>query len=520
MKLSGNKRGGRYIPANVHNQAEQKNGDTGGIVNDAKAAKASLRAKRIRRTQRVLTVILLVAVAAAAGVYGFIKLSVKPPAMKPKTPISNPASPSAVASGSAAPSSPVTSSSDRKGNQYTFAIVGFDDGNGNSDTIMVANFDADKHKLNVVNIPRDTLVNVSWYTKKANTLYASGGGMDGVVKGMADIVGFEVDFYVKVDLTAFEKLVDAVGGVDFNVPVNMNYDDPAQDLSIHFNKGLQHLNGEQAMKVVRYRKGYADADIGRIATQQSFLATAAQQIIKKQNQLNLEQIASLFIKYVKTDLTAGNLVWLGKEFYKMNAEDITFTTLPAEYNDEVNDTSYCTIHVNDWLKVLNEKISPFKQAFAASDLSLLTRDKNGSLYVTNGAWAGKKSWGSGSDSGSSVAGTPKPSPSPSPKPSPSPSQSPSASPSGSASPNPSGSASPSPSGSPKPSPSTSPGGTASPSPGVTPSPSGTPKPSASPGATPSPGVSGGSTSEGTQKISPNAGNLPPEREAVPFYTGV
>lgn len=448
MKLSGNKKNGRHIPSGANRDKAERQprkiyGNTGDKRpqqtagrppqrpqaarengTDPHAIRAAAKKKRRKRTRRILLTLLFVVIAFFGVMYCVWKMGVKPPPMKPRT--VNPA-PSADVSGA----SPAAISSDRKGTQYTFAIVGFDDGNGNMDTIMVANFDADNYKLNVVNIPRDTLVNVPWNMKKANTLYSAGGGIDGVINGLADILGFTVDFYVQVDLKAFEELVDAVGGVEFDVPMRMYYHDPAQNLLIDLQKGPQLLNGENALKLVRYRKGYADADIGRIRTQQAFLKAAAEQILAKQDKLDLDEIVGIFLKYVKTDLTAGNLVWLGKEFYKMDSENITFTTIPANYNDSVNRTSYVTIRVKEWLEVLNEKLNPFKDEITDKDTSILTRDENGKLYVTNGVWAGKKSWGGGSSGGGSGAGA-----SPSPSKKPSESAKPSASPGGDASPSP------------------------------------------------------------------------------------
>ena len=491
MKLSGNKRNGRYVPSSERHQAEpskKTNKANKEFFEDPRAARAAMRKKRARRTRRILLAVLLIILVIAAVIYGFIKFGVKPPDMKPKPP-----KPSASSAAEASGNNAVPVSSDRKGNQYTFIIFGMDDGNGNTDTIMVANFDADNYKMNVVNIPRDTLVNVSWNTKKVNTLY-SNGGVDGMIAGLSEILGFNVDFYVKVDLKAFEELVDAVGGIDFDVPRDMDYDDPAQNLHIHFKAGPTHLNGQEAMEVMRYRKnsnggGYPDADIGRIRTQQEFLTTAAAQIINKQNQLNLEEIVSIFLNYVKTDLTAGNLVWLGKEFYKMNSEDITFTTLPANYGDSVNGQSYVTIHLNDWLQVLNAKINPFKEDIAAEDLSILTRDDSGKLYVTNGVWAGKKSWGSGSTSGSSSSGSStKPSPSPSPSESSKPSPSPSPSETTTPSPSPSETGTPSPSPSPSETPEISPSPSENPEPSPSPSPEPSSEPSSEVDTSESPGV--------------------------------
>lgn len=408
MKFSGNKKNARYLAGSVRKREPLSN-RSAHETDDPKAAGAALKKKKARRARRILTAVLLIAVTISCGLYGVYLLSVKPPPMKP--------GPGDQGVDGAAPNT----SSDRKGTQYTFVILGFDDGNGNTDTIMVANFDADNHKLSVVNIPRDTLVNVAWTVKKANTLYSSGGGIEGVTKGLSDILGFQVDFYVLVDLKAFSTLVDAVDGVDFDVPEDMNYDDPAQNLHIHLKEGMQHLDGKTALQVVRCRSVYSTADIGRIETQQAFLKAAAEQILQNQSKLDITELANIFIHGVDTDLNLGEVIWLGREFYKMDAENVTFTTIPADYWDTVNGTSYVTIYINDWLKLLNEKINPFRDDITANDLSILTRDEKGKLYSTNGVYAGKKSWGSASSDGggaSATGGSVSPSPTASASPSP------------------------------------------------------------------------------------------------------
>lgn len=137
------------------------------------------------------------------------------------------------------------------------------------------------------------------------------------------MLGVPVDFYVSVDLKGFITLIDQIDGVDFDVPEDMDYDDPYQDLHIHFKKGLQHLNGQQAMEVVRFRHnndntGYGgQQDLGRIGTQQAFLKTVAQKLMKLEN---VPAMAETFLKYVKTDLTLGNLVWLANQALSMGGD--------------------------------------------------------------------------------------------------------------------------------------------------------------------------------------------------------
>lgn len=105
---------------------------------------------------------------------------------------------------------------------------------------------------------------------------------------MSEQLGIPVDYTVSVNLKGFTALVDAIGGVDFDVPINMDYDDPIQNLSIHFKKGVQHLSGADALRVVRFRhnndgSGYGSEDLGRMATQQKFLKAVAKKMLSAGN---------------------------------------------------------------------------------------------------------------------------------------------------------------------------------------------------------------------------------------------
>jgi len=300
----------------------------------------------------------------------------------------------------------VLDSSARDTAKYTFLILGTDKGEYNTDVIMALTFDTSAHTLDIVNIPRDTLANVSWSNKKANSILANmrakfkgeqnsdAKAMDATVEAFADILGFETDYCVTVNIEAFVSLVDAVGGVDFDVPVNMNYDDKAGGLSIHYSKGTHHLSGQQALEVLRFRSGYSNADIGRIGTQQSFLKSAAEQILAKRSSLNVAELAGIFLKNVKTNMKLSDLIWFGKEFLKLDAANISFVTMPGNYGDSVNRQSYVTINVAEWLKLCNSTFNPFKSDITENDVSILTRGANKRLYVTDGNRQGDASWGS------------------------------------------------------------------------------------------------------------------------------
>ena len=141
---------------------------------------------------------------------------------------------------------------ERKPYFYTILLSGEDDGNGGSDTNILIGFDGQNGAIYGASIPRDTKAIINGKKHKINFAYNSGGS-ELLADTVSEQLGIPVDFTVSVDLKGFEALVDAIGGVDFEVPVDMDYDDPYQDLHIHFSKGMQHLNGQEAMEVVRFR---------------------------------------------------------------------------------------------------------------------------------------------------------------------------------------------------------------------------------------------------------------------------
>ena len=153
----------------------------------------------------------------------------------------------------------------------------------------------------------------------------------------------------------------------------MDYDDPYQDLHIHYKKGLQHLNGQQAMEVVRWRKnndgvGYATADIGRIETQQAFLTQVAKQLLKIDN---VPAMAQVFFKYVKTDLTVGNLVWLGTEALGMGMDAVSFHTLPGDGTGYYRKESVYVLDPEATLTLVNEALNPYNEPITLEDMDIL-----------------------------------------------------------------------------------------------------------------------------------------------------
>ena len=279
---------------------------------------------------------------------------------------------------------------------YTVLVLGRDTGGGgNTDTMLLASYDVTNQKATVMSIPRDTMVNVSWSVKKVNTLYAAdvnsgGNGIDGLMDGLKDILGFQIDCYAVVDLNAFVQLVDAIGGVDYNVPIDMNYYDPTQDLYISIPAGQQHLDGEEALKVVRFRSGYATADIGRIGTQQDFLMSVASQMLTLGNIPNLPTFIDIFVNNVDTNLSAENIAFFARQFLLCKSEDIHFYTLPGNYGDSVKGLSYVSINIEEWLQMVNDCLNPYDQDVTEANVNILVHSYTTGFYSTTGYIAGGK----------------------------------------------------------------------------------------------------------------------------------
>lgn len=260
---------------------------------------------------------------------------------------------------------------------YNILICGTDDDGTRTDTIIIAHLDANNHTVALLSIPRDTPVATgNGGLMKINSVYAGGGadGMQRLAARLNSLLGFPVDGYVLVDLEAFKKTVDLVGGVDFDVPQDMNYEDASQNLYIHLQKGMQHLNGEQAMGLVRFRKGYASQDIQRTQVQQQFLKALAKQCLSVSSLTKLKEFADIFAEYVVTNLTTGNMVWFGKELLACDFDSMQAYTAEGE-GAMINGASYYPLYAGRLLEIVNAAFNPYDAPIASGSLNVVTPEQ-------------------------------------------------------------------------------------------------------------------------------------------------
>lgn len=266
----------------------------------------------------------------------------------------------------------------RKDGVYTILLAGNDDGTGNTDTIMVGKIDTVRHTMDFVSIPRDTIINVEWDNRKLNSVYwgsknNGGNGIDALRSHVKKLIGFDVDCYAVADLESIIEVVDVMGGVYFDVPFEMNYDDGPV---IHLQPGYQLLDGYEAMGLCRYRDGYVNGDLERIEVQHQFLKTVAEQFISLGNIPNIGKVSKILAESMDTNLTAANIAYFIRQALMCNTEDINFYTAPNTPQD-VQQLSYTFLDLYNWIDLINSTINPYTTPVSEGNLDV--------VYLHNGA---------------------------------------------------------------------------------------------------------------------------------------
>ena len=286
---------------------------------------------------------------------------------------------------------------------YTILIFGADEVSGLTDTIMVASYDVTNQRATVMSIPRDTLVNNRYLdkaNKSINAAYNQNGkgekGTEALKTEVSRLIGFVPDYYVTIDWDLVGKMVDAIGGVEFEVPWRMKYDDPTQDLHIDLTAGLQTLDGNQAMQLVRWRHnnkgvpgGGDGSDLSRLSVQHDFLKAVLKQTLQPQNIVRIPDLIRLFNENVVSDLAVENMLWFGQQAVLggLSVEDVDFVTMPVYGTANSNGRYYgkvCPIS-SQLLTLINESLNPFAQEVTLRQLDLIQMSKDGNtLSSTTG----------------------------------------------------------------------------------------------------------------------------------------
>lgn len=278
--------------------------------------------------------------------------------------------------------------SDRREGCTSILVVGRDASGVNTDTILLAFFDRQAHVLNVVSIPRDTLVNVSWSTKKINSV-AGRVGVDGLLDTIEGLFGYRPDDWVIVDMNVFEDVINELGGVYFDVPVDMDYDDPSQELSIHYRAGEQLLSGYDALCVFRFRQnndgtGYLRGDLERIEVQHTLLSAVTDELFSAKSLTNLGGIVSIVTEKTDTSLTMKDILWYGVQLLGAGRQSVRFYTMPVQ-DVSAGSLSYVYPDVDAWVQMLNDSFNPYVGHIDAGSLQILYPGQDGTICMTNGS---------------------------------------------------------------------------------------------------------------------------------------
>jgi len=229
---------------------------------------------------------------------------------------------------------------DPRFDSYTNVLVlGIDAGanHGNTeeqeaDTVMVVSMDNRTGRLRIITIPPDTwLESRTGASGRVSSLYAVGGAPL-LVREISSLLGISIHQYITLDMQTFSDLIDILGGVDIYVEEDMNYDDPAAELSIHLKKGYQTLSGDMAQKYLRYKSSDL-GDVGRVQRQQKFVKALYAKILQLETIPKLPQIAEIFQKRMNTSAEIFDSAHLANVLRRISSDPPVGIMLPG-YEDE------------------------------------------------------------------------------------------------------------------------------------------------------------------------------------------
>lgn len=250
-------------------------------------------------------------------------------------------------------------------NEILFLMMGVD-ANGvknykgiRTDTMMLFKVNFNEGSIDVLSIPRDTRVAIKGKLDKVNHAH-SFGGTDLTMQTLKDFLNIDLDYYVKVDYKAVMAIVDAIGGVEIDVPQRMKYSDPYANppLKIDLQPGLQVLDGKNAHDFLRFRKGYAEGDMGRINAQQMFLKELIKQTLTPKNILKLPALIETYFDYVETNIPLKMMTKAALSANKIKMESMTTTTIPGE-PQRIKGIDYWIADDEALKLILNEKFADY-----------------------------------------------------------------------------------------------------------------------------------------------------------------
>ena len=218
-------------------------------------------------------------------------------------------------------------------NEIVFLLMGVDakdlkqSKGTRTDTLMLFKVNFDSGKIDILSLPRDTRVLVRGQEDKLNHAHAYG-GPSLTIRTVEDFLGIDLNYYVKVDYNIVKSIVDAIGGVEIDVPPGMRYNDPTDKppLNINLEPGLQILYGDDAHDFLRFRS-YPDGDLGRIKAQQYFMKELIKQTLQLKNIVKLPGLVETYFDNVETNIPMGLVLKGVGAARNLDSENMTTTTI-------------------------------------------------------------------------------------------------------------------------------------------------------------------------------------------------
>lgn len=246
------------------------------------------------------------------------------------------------------------------GEPVNILLLGMDIGDPNqvdnqsikrTDTIMVLNYNPDNKKMNVVSIPRDTLIDLNGRNSKINAAYAVG-GYPKIKAETEKLLGININYIVKIDYNAFREIIDAIGGIEMKIERNMIYDDEGQNLHINFKAGeTVNLDGKKAEEFFRWRKnndgsGLVNGDLDRIENQQKFISKVVDKCTSPLILFRMPKIMSALGDNIETNMSSGRIIGYGLKFINVKKENMSMITA-AGAPKTINGESFLIFNKNE-----------------------------------------------------------------------------------------------------------------------------------------------------------------------------
>lgn len=251
-----------------------------------------------------------------------------------------------------------------EGKNFNFLVLGHDRAATLTDVIMLINYNVTEGRVSIMQFPRDSYVSYGVPTSRINATYAtylnearakgsSTPQLDGLRKFadvLEDALCTNINYCAVMDLNGFRNIVDAIGGVEMNVPERMYYNDPEQNLYIDLHPGRQTLNGAQAEQFVRCRSIYINADLGRQNAQKIFMSAFIEKVKSSVDVGTLTELAGTVLDNLYTDITVSDFVYFGKNIIGIDMANVTMMTMPIN----AGPAGHVVMVKKDMVKLINQ----------------------------------------------------------------------------------------------------------------------------------------------------------------------